>query len=60
MYFFNNVSGGKYKKLLFNLFTEERVTKEVMDYLSLKMFPRYGGGIGISRMERAMTLEKLL
>jgi len=60
LHFFNTVSNGNYKRLLFNLFTEERVMKELNDYLSLKMFPRYGGGIGITRMARAMKLAGLL
>lgn len=58
--FFNNVSDGNYKRLLFNLFTEERVTKELKEYLALEMFPRYGGGIGITRMARSMDLAGLL
>lgn len=58
--FFNSVSDGEYKKLLFNKFTEERVMKELNEYLALKMIPRYGAGIGITRMERAMKLAGLL
>ncbi len=58
--FFNTVSNGNYKKLLFNLFTEERVMKELKAYLSLPMIPRYGAGIGITRMRRAMKLAGLL
>lgn len=58
--FFNTVSGGNYKKLLFNLSTEKRVMGELNAYLSLPMIPRYGAGIGITRMARAMTLEGLL
>ena len=60
LHFFNTVSDGNYKRLLFNLFTEERVMKELREYLALKMFPRYGGGIGITRMARAMKLAKLI
>lgn len=60
LHFFNTVSNGNYKRLLFNLFTEERVMKELKEYLALKMFPRYGGGIGITRMARAMKLAGLL
>lgn len=60
LHFFNTVSDGNYKKLLFNLFTEERVIKELKEYLALRMFPRYGGGIGITRMARAMKLAGLL
>jgi len=59
-HYFETVSNGKYAKLLFNQFTEERVMKELNAYLSLEMIPRYGGGIGITRMERAMKLAGLL
>lgn len=60
LHFFNTVSNGNYKKLLFNLFTEKRVMEELNSYLSLPMIPRYGAGIGITRMERAMKLAGLL
>ena len=59
-YFFENVSNGEYKNLLFKKFGEERVMHELNEYLSLKMFPRYGAGMGFTRMERAMKLEGLL
>jgi len=58
--FFNTVSGGNYKKLLFNLSTEKRVMEELNTYLSLPMIPRFGAGIGITRMQRAMKMEGLL
>lgn len=58
--FFNTVSGGNYKKLLFNLSTEKRVMEELNTYLSLPMIPRFGAGIGITRMARAMKMEGLL
>lgn len=58
-HFFNTVSGGEYKELLFNKFTEKRVIEELDDYLALPMTRRYGAGIGITRMERAMALEGL-
>lgn len=57
---FNSISDGKYAKLLFSAFGEERVKKELDEYLSLPMFPRFGGGIGITRMARAMKLAELL
>jgi len=58
--FFESVSNGNYKKLLFNKFTKERVMEELNEYLLLKMIPRYGGGIGITRMERAMKVSGLI
>ena len=59
-YFFENVSNGEYKNLLFKKFSEKRVMQELDEYLSLKMFPRYGAGIGFTRMARAMKLAGLL
>ena len=58
-YFFENVSNGEYKNLLFQKFGEKRVMQELDEYLSLKMFPRYGAGIGFTRMARAMKLAGL-
>ncbi len=57
---FFSVSDGQYAQLLFSLFGKERVMRELDEYLSLSMFPRYGAGIGITRMERAMKLAGLL
>jgi aspartyl/asparaginyl-tRNA synthetase len=57
---FHTISDGQYAKLLFNAFGEERVLAELDDYLNLPMFPRFGGGIGVTRMARAMRLAGLL
>lgn len=56
---FKIISDGEYAKELYR-FGKERVMKELDDYLSLKMFPRFGGGIGMTRLARAMELEGLL
>jgi aspartyl/asparaginyl-tRNA synthetase len=53
-YFFN-ISNGRYAQLLFNSFGKDRVMHELDEYLSLPMFPRFGGGIGVNRMARALT-----
>lgn len=53
---FHTMSNGDYAKLLFNAFGKERVMEELNEYLSLPMFPRFGGGIGITRLTRAMEL----
>jgi aspartyl/asparaginyl-tRNA synthetase len=58
--FFETVSDGEYAQLLFNKFGKERVMKELNDYLSLDFYPRFGGGIGVHRMARAMRLAGLL
>ena len=57
---FYSLSDGNYAKLLFNAFGEERVTQELNEYLALPMFPRYGAGIGVTRLARAMNLAGLL
>jgi len=51
---FYTISDGGYAKLLFELFSEERVEKELEDFLSHKFFPRYGGGIGLTRLIKAI------
>lgn len=53
------LSDGKYAQLLFK-FGKERVMKELDEYLALPMFPRYGAGIGMTRLERAMVLAGLI
>ena len=57
---FHTISDGEYSKLLFNHFGKKRVEDELEDYLSLEMFERFGGGIGVTRMVRAMKLSNLL
>lgn len=51
---FNSISDGRYAGLLFHKFGKERVEKELNEFLSLDFFPRFGGGIGMTRMVRAM------
>ena len=55
---FHTISNGMYAKLLFNLFGKDRVTKELNEFLSLDFFPRFGAGIGLTRMIRAIELSK--
>ncbi len=55
---FYTISGGGYSQLLFDLFSKERVEKELNEFLSLKFFPRCGGGIGMTRMIMAMKKFK--
>jgi aspartyl/asparaginyl-tRNA synthetase len=57
---FFTMSDGEYAKLLFNAFGEDRVMQEFNEYLSLPMFPRFGGGIGVTRMVRALKLAGIL
>jgi len=57
---FYTIEGGAYAELLFSLFGKERVEKELEDYLALPFYPRCGGGIGMTRLIRAMKLEGLM
>ena len=57
---FLNQTDGAYANLLFSKFTKERVMKELDEFLSHDFFPRFGGGIGVTRMARAMKLEGLI
>lgn len=47
---FHEIGEGGYAKLLFDLFGCSRVEKELEDFLSLDFVPRYGGGIGLTRL----------
>jgi aspartyl/asparaginyl-tRNA synthetase len=57
---FLGVSEGQYAQKLFQLFGSERVMNELDEYLKLDMVPRFGGGIGVNRLIRAMKLEGIL
>ena len=56
----HNISDCEYAKLLYGHFTKERVEKELEEYLSLDMFERFGGGIGVTRMVSAMKSADIL
>ena len=53
---FYTISDGMYANLLFGHFGKERVQKELEDFLSLDFIPRVGGGIGITRLIRALDI----
>ena len=57
---FYNISDGQYKDILYKEFTKERVDRELDEFLDRDFFPRYGGGIGVTRMIRAMEMSNLL
>jgi len=57
---FHNISDGQYANLLYNHFGKKRVEDELEEYLSLDMFDRFGGGIGVTRMVSAMKSHGLL
>lgn len=55
---FYTISEGGYAAKLFELFGKERVEKELNEFLSFKFFPRFGGGIGLTRLARAYQILK--
>ena len=57
---FHLISEGGYANKLYELFGMERVEKELEEFLSLEFFPRYGGGIGMTRIIDAMKKQKLI
>jgi len=57
---FYTISEGGYADLLFNLFGKERVEAELDEFLSHDFIPRYGGGIGVTRMISAMKRANLI
>ena len=54
---FEEISEGGYANLLYELFGKKRVDDELDEFLRHEFVPRFGGGIGVTRMISA--LEKL-
>ena len=57
---FHTISNGEYANLLYGLFGKERVLKELDEFLQFDFIPRFGGGIGVTRMISAMRLANLI
>ena len=56
---FYTISDGGYANLLFDLFGKERVEAELKEFFQHDMIPRFGGGIGMTRMISALrSLEE--
>ena len=55
---FYTIEDGGYCGKLFELFGKDRVEAELEQFLSFNFFPRFGGGIGMTRMARAYSLAK--
>ncbi len=51
---FHSISDGKYSELLYAHFSRARVMYELGAFLDLPMIPRFGGGIGLTRLIRVM------
>jgi len=56
--FFYTIMNGTYCEKLFELFGKERVEAELEEFLSYNFFPRFGGGIGLTRLGRAWEMLK--
>ena len=57
---FYKISEGGYSDILFSKFSKQRVEKELEEFLKFDFFERFGGGIGITRMIRALKLSFLI
>ena len=57
---FYTISSGDYANTLFAQFGKARVETELEDFLKRPFFERSGGGIGVTRMIRAMRLSNLI
>lgn len=53
---FYAISQGGYSQKLFELFGQSRVEAELEDFLTLPFVPRYGAGIGMTRLMRSQSL----
>jgi aspartyl/asparaginyl-tRNA synthetase len=56
---FYSISDGKYAQKLFDLFGQDRVEKELHEFLKLSFFPRCGGGIGLTRLIDAVKKDRV-
>ncbi|MBI96148.1 transposase [bacterium] len=57
---FYTISEGGYADILFSKFSKQRVEEELNEFMGNKFFKRSGGGIGVTRMIRAMKLSHLI
>ena len=51
---FHTISDGMYANMLYSGFGKERVERELEEFLGYDFFPRFGGGIGITRLIKAL------
>ena len=57
---FNTISNGEYANTLFAQFSKDRVQTELNEFLKHNFMQRCGGGIGMTRMIRALKLSNLI
>lgn len=53
---FYTIENGCYCAKLFELFGKDRVEKELEEFFTHSFFPRFGGGIGMTRLARAYEM----
>lgn len=53
---FSTIADGSYAAKLYELFGRKRVNDELDQFLGHTFFPRYGGGIGMTRLARAYEM----
>ena len=54
---FYSIFEGGYANKLFNLFGRERVERELEAFLSCNFTPRFGGGIGLTRLIQSLECQ---
>ena len=57
---FYTIEDGKYAEKLFELFGKDRVEAELEEFFKHDFFPRFGGGIGMTRLARAYEMLVLM
>ena len=57
---FYTISEGRYANILFSNFTKDRVERELDEFLGHKFFVRSGGGIGLTRLIKALKACNLM
>lgn len=57
---FHTISDGMYAQMLFSNFRKDRVEKRLENFLKLPMIIRCGGGIGLTRMIRALKCAGIM
>jgi len=57
---FGCVSESGYDNILYDKFTKDQIDREFSAFMEKDFFPRYSGGIGITRMIRALKMSDLI
>jgi len=57
---FNNLCNGEYKELLFDKFGKERTLAELDAFLALPKVPRFGAGLGMTRLLNSLEKEGIM